>query len=232
VGGATGTTISYAATGGATLQSIADGLNSAAATASLAVLATVESNALVIRSTGYGQNAKFEVRSSNVAAGQSGVGTTAGVYDNLVGTNVAGTINGVTATGVGRLLAAPPNDPTIAGLVLNITSTAADVLGAGGSLNLGNFDYVPGVAQRLGILGNDSVDVVSGTLTAAINGHKSEIDDLKEQIDSWDRRLADREAQLKKQFAAMETALSSMKQQSSWLASQVNTLSANSNANG
>ena len=74
--------------------------------------------------------------------------------------------------------------------------------------------------------------MVSGTLTAAINGRSSEIDDLNDQIEVWDRRLADRQAQLKKQFADMETALSSMKQQSNWLASQVSTLSANNNNGG
>jgi flagellar hook-associated protein 2 len=231
VGGATGTTISYAAGAGATLQSIADGLNALAATNNLSVLATVESNALVVRSTGYGSNASFEVRSDNVAGGQTGIVTASGSFESHAGTNVAGTINGVAATGVGRLLQAPPTDPTLGGLVLTITSTAAEVSGAGGSLNLGNFTYVPGVAQRLAMLGNDSVDVVSGTLTAAINGHKSEITDLQTQIEAWDRRLALREAQIKKQFADMETALSSMKQQSSWLASQVNTLSANSASN-
>lgn len=231
VGGASGTTISFAAAAGATLQSIADGLNDQAATNNLAVLATVEGGALVIRSTGYGQNASFEVRSSLVGAGQTGVTAGAGAFEAHSGTNVAGTINGVAATGVGRLLQAPPSDPTLGGMVLTITSTAADVAAAGGTLNLGNFDYVPGVAQRVSMLGNDAVDIVSGTLTAAINGHKSEIDDLTTQIEAWDRRLALREAQLKKQFADMETALSTMKQQSSWLAGQVNTLNANSNAN-
>jgi flagellar hook-associated protein 2 len=231
VGGATGTTISYAAAAGATLQSIADGLNALATNQNLAVLASVEGGALVIRSTAYGQNAAFEVQSSNVGAGQTGVTVAAGAFEQHAGTNVAGTIDGVTATGVGRLLSLPTTAGNAAGLVLNIISTPADVTAAGGTLNLGAFNYTPGVAQRLGIVGNDAVDVVSGTLTSAINGHKSEITDLQTQIDAWDRRLALREAQIKKQFADMETALSSMKQQSSWLASQVNTLSANSASN-
>ncbi|MCU1380735.1 MAG: flagellar hook-associated 2 domain protein [Acidimicrobiales bacterium] len=229
VGGATGTTISFSAPPGATLQSIADGLNQLAATNGVAVLASVQGNALVIGSTGYGANASFEVRSSSVAVGQTGVTVAAGVFETHAGTNVAGTINGVAATGIGRLLQAPPTDVTLAGLTLAVTATAAQVSGAGGTLNLGNFDYVPGVAQRIASAGTSAVDVVSGTLTAAINGRKSEIDDLDSQIEVWDRRLADRQAQLKKQFAAMETALSSMKQQSAWLSSQVNSLNANVN---
>jgi flagellar hook-associated protein 2 len=146
------------------------------------------------------------------------------VFEKHSGTNVAGTINGVAATGIGRLLQAPPKDPTLAGLTLTITATAAQVAAAAGTLDLGNFTYVPGFAQRVASVGNDAVDVVSGTLTTAINGRQSEVDDLQVQIDSWDRRLTDRQAQLKKQFADMETALSQMKQQSQWLAGQVNSL--------
>ncbi|MCU1487289.1 MAG: flagellar hook-associated 2 domain protein [Actinomycetia bacterium] len=230
--GASGTVISYSATAGETLQSIADALNQLAATNGVAVLASVTGNALSINSTGYGANAAFQVRSSTVAGGQTGITAAAGVFENHVGTNVAGTINGVVAAGIGRLLQAPPTNPILAGLTLTISSTAADVAGAGGTLNLGNFTYVPGVAQRIASAGTNAVDVVSGTLTAAINGRSSEIDDLNDQIEVWDRRLADRQAQLKKQFADMETALSSMKQQSNWLASQVSTLSANNNNGG
>jgi flagellar hook-associated protein 2 len=169
------------------------------------------------------------VRSSTIAPGQTGVTLAAGSFESHAGTNVAGTINGVTATGVGRLLQAPPADLVLAGLTLSISATAAQVSGAGGTLDLGLFSYVPGVGQRLASAGTRAVDVVSGTLTTSINGRKSEIDDLNTQIGVWDQRLTDREAQLKKQFAAMETALSSMKQQSSWLAGQVDTLNANAN---
>jgi flagellar hook-associated protein 2 len=231
VGGATGTVVSYSAAAGSTLQSVADGLNQLLAQSALPVLASVSGSALVISSTGYGTNASFEVRSSTIAAGQTGIVAAANTWEPHTGTNVVGTINGVAATGIGRLLQAPPTDPSLAGLTLAVAATAAQVAGAGGTLDLGNFDYVPGIAQRTATVGTDATDIVSGTLTAAIDGHNSEIDDLQAQIESWDRRLADREAQLKQQFTAMETALSQMKQQSQWLAGQVNTLSANSNAN-
>ncbi|MCU1375546.1 MAG: Flagellar hook-associated protein 2 [Actinomycetia bacterium] len=229
VGGATGTTITYSALAGASLQSIADGLNAQAALGGVPVLASVQGNALQINSTGYGVNAAFDVKTNTIAAGQTGIASLAAVFQNHAGTNVAGTINGILATGVGRLLQAPPSNSILAGLTLSITSTPADVAGAGGTLNLGNFDYIPGVGQRLADASARAVDVVSGTLTTSINGRNSEIDDLNEQISVWDQRLTDREAQLKKQFAAMETALSSMKQQSSWLAGQVATLNANAN---
>jgi flagellar hook-associated protein 2 len=190
----------------------------------------VQGGALNISTTGYGQNASFEVRTSDISAGQTGIATLANTYEAHAGTNVVGTINGLAATGVGRLLQAPPTDPTLAGLVLTISATAAQVAGAGGTLDLGNFTYNPGFSQRLATVGNDAVDVVSGSLTAGINGHQSEIDDLQKQIEAWDTRLADKAAQLKKQFADMETALSQMKQQSQWLAGQVNSLNGSSSS--
>ena len=44
------------------------------------------------------------------------------------------------------------------------------------------------------------------------------------RIDSWDLRLAKRKEMLTHQFSAMETALSSLKNQSTWLAGQINSL--------
>ncbi|HEU5449658.1 MAG TPA: flagellar filament capping protein FliD, partial [Acidimicrobiia bacterium] len=63
VGGATGTTVSYSAEAGETLASVADGLNAAFASQSLAYSASVESGQLVLRSSAYGGLASFEVRS-------------------------------------------------------------------------------------------------------------------------------------------------------------------------
>jgi len=228
VGGATGTVATYSAAAGASLQSIADGLNQVIGQNGFALLASVQGGALVVSTTGYGQNAAFDIRTSAVGAGQTGIAAAANVWQNHAGTNVAGTINGIAATGVGRLLQAPPADPTLSGLVLTVSATQAQVTAAGGTLDLGNFTYSPGLAQQIATVGNDAVDVVSGTLTAAINGHQSEIDDLQQQIDAWDTRLASRAAQLRQQFSDMETALSQMKQQSQWLAGQVNSLTGNS----
>lgn len=231
IGGATGTVVSYAAGAGESLSSIADGLNTLFAQGSHAMLASVVGGSLVINTTAYGASANFEVRSSDVGAGQTGIAAAAGVYNTQSGTNVAGTINGVAATGTGQFLTAPATESPLWGLSLRITASAVDVAGAGGTLNLGDFDYVPGVAQRAASAGAYAVDAVSGTITNAVDGRNRTITDLQEQIAAWDRRLALRQATLRQQFSAMETALSSMRQQSNWLAGQVNQLAANTLSN-
>ena len=44
------------------------------------------------------------------------------------------------------------------------------------------------------------------------------------QVDAWDLRLVKRKETLTRQFTAMETALSSLRNQSTWLAGQINGL--------
>ncbi|GAB7041812.1 MULTISPECIES: flagellar filament capping protein FliD [Catenuloplanes] len=58
-------------------------------------------------------------------------------------------------------------------------------------------------------------------VTDVINGRKSLIDDMNDQISNWDIRLATRKTALTRQFANLETSLSSMKNQSNWLAGQL-----------
>jgi flagellar hook-associated protein 2 len=50
---------------------------------------------------------------------------------------------------------------------------------------------------------------------------------MRDRIDAWDRSLTLRRATLDRQFSALETALSQMQSQSSWLSSQISTLGTN-----
>ncbi len=105
------------------------------------------STAPASRSTpvGYGHNAQFDVAWD---------GTN---FSTFTGTDVAGTINGVTATGNGQQLLVPFATPGFGGLALNITGTT---LG-----DLGTFTYSPGIAQRVSTAVNDATDAVTGYIT-------------------------------------------------------------------
>ena len=88
-----------------------------------------------------------------------------------------------------------------------------------------------GIAQRL-ISVSDSAtkdrvingQTMPGLLTQAIDSRRKEIRRIDDSIAMWDIRLSRREAALKKQFAALETALGSAQQQGSWLSSQLASL--------
>ena len=99
---------SYGITAGESLSQVASGLDSAFAQAGLNLSAQVVSNgstsSLQITSADYGSQNSFSVASSG--ADELGL-----VGATFVGTDVAGTINGVAGTGDGQVLAAPTAGP-------------------------------------------------------------------------------------------------------------------------
>ncbi|WP_448642578.1 flagellar filament capping protein FliD [Geodermatophilus sp. URMC 63] len=87
---------------------------------------------------------------------------------------------------------------------------------------------VEGLAQRVQALAKRASDATTGTLTGLAKGRDSLAKDIQERIADWDTRLKLRRDMLTRQFTAMETALSSLKSQSSWLAGQLGSLPSSS----
>jgi flagellar hook-associated protein 2 len=91
----------------------------------------------------------------------------------------------------------------------------------------GNADDVPavtGIAGRLFDVAKAASDATTGSIVSLAKGKDSIATDLKNRIEAWDLRLVKRKETLTRQFTAMETALSSLKNQSTWLAGQINGL--------
>ncbi|WP_222265383.1 flagellar filament capping protein FliD [Modestobacter marinus] len=100
-------------------------------------------------------------------------------------------------------------------------------LAAGTDLIAGTGDdtlVTDGVAARLQRLALRASDSVSGSITSLAQGQDTRVDDLQDQIDAWDLRLASRRATLNAQYTALETALGTLQSQSTWLSSQINSL--------
>jgi flagellar hook-associated protein 2 len=83
---------------------------------------------------------------------------------------------------------------------------------------------VPGIAARLFDVAKSASDSATGSLVKLAEGRESSFKGIQERIDAWDLRLAKRKATLNRQFTAMETSLSSLRNQSTWLAGQINSL--------
>lgn len=81
-----------------------------------------------------------------------------------------------------------------------------------------------GWAARVATVAKAATDSYTGTLTSAITGHTSTVDRLAKSISDWDDRLELRRSTLERQYTALETALSGLQSQSSWLAGQINSL--------
>ncbi|WP_432830363.1 flagellar filament capping protein FliD [Dactylosporangium sp. CA-092794] len=81
-----------------------------------------------------------------------------------------------------------------------------------------------GFADKMAGMADKATQINTGTLAQLITSGNSAITDLNDQISDWDTRLAARQETLQRQFTAMETALGSLKNQSTWLAGQLSSL--------
>jgi flagellar hook-associated protein 2 len=213
------TAVHVLAQAGDDLQDLADKINAASSSHALGLSALVDGGDLVVRTVPYGSSPTFTMST----AGTLAVGAT------VAGLDVAGSINGVAATGNGQVLSAPSSDPTLVGLALKVTASAAQVAAAAGqagaAANLfGNFSYNPGLGQRMDSLAGAAVRAAGGTISSSITGGQSLVDELGKQIDAFEQRMVVRERALRLQFTNLETALGKMRDQSNWLAGQLGSL--------
>ena len=105
------------------------------------------------------------------------------------------------------------------------TAYAADPTAVAAQFTSGDTD---GWAARVAAAAKAASDPVSGSVTTAVSGRQSSIDPLQDSIESWDVRLELRQKSLSRQYSALETALSNLQGQGSWLASQLSTLAPSS----
>jgi flagellar hook-associated protein 2 len=212
-----GETASYGLTAGETLSQISAGLDTAFAQAGLGLSAQVvpsgSGSALQITSAEYGSQASFSVSSSG--SDQLGL-----VGSSFSGTDVAGTINGVAATGDGQVLAAPSTDPTLAGLSLLVTTP-----GITSATSLGQFTYAPGLAGGIGNLMVGAAASPNGELPTKITALQTTSKQLGTQITTEQQLVVQQQQQLEAEFNNLETTLATLKSESSYLTSMFGTSS-------
>jgi flagellar capping protein FliD len=122
-----------------------------------------------------------------------------------------------------KFVAALADDPGLAQRMVGGT-TAGNAGDDGISGSVDDVAPVTGIAGRLLAVSKAASDTATGTLLKLAESQDSMARDIKDRIDDWDLRLAKRKETLTRQFTAMETALSSLQNQSSWLAGQINSL--------
>ena len=81
-----------------------------------------------------------------------------------------------------------------------------------------------GFADRLATTAKAASDPYDGVISNSVKGHQSTIARLQDSISGWDIQLELRRTTLTRQFTALETALSRMNSQSTWLAGQISSL--------
>lgn len=160
---------------------------------------------LTITSDRYGSASKVAVSGSGAAdlLGADPVATD--------GLDVAGTINGMAATGAGQFLTGAKGSAA-EGLKIQITG---DTLGDRGTL-----DFSQGYASQLSklidtFLGGD------GLISSRTDGINRSIKDVGKSRDAFGVRLSNLEAQYRKQYTALDVMLSNMNSTSNYLTQQL-----------
>jgi len=83
----------------------------------------------------------------------------------------------------------------------------------------------PGAIKNAGVAFADKFESLATTqnnnLTSSITGRKHTIDSLNLQINNWDARLFAKREAMQKKYTGLETALSKLQSQSTWLNGQI-----------
>lgn len=190
---------------GDTIETAISKLNTALDNAGIGSLrASNEGGAIKLGQLRYGDSGSFTV------SGSAGLG----LDGTHTGVDAAGTIDGVAAEGSGRTLTSTSGNSE--GLGVTVAVTEAELAGAGGSIDLGSLSYSRGLMGELSEL-ISAYEGPEGELQLARERWTDQIDDIDSQIERFEDRLSLREATIRRQFTAMETTLSNLQGQMSFL---------------
>ena len=147
-------------------------------------------------------------------AGTEGNADQLGVGGTVRGTDVAGTIGGRAATGIGWTLTASEGDAkglavTYAGATTGAAGTFTYALGLGGTMT-----RLTDLLTRAG----------DGTIATQTSSIEQSVTSLQRRADDVQARLDRRRESLVAQFTAMEAALSRIQAQGNWLTQQLSAL--------
>lgn len=159
-----------------------------------------DSGVLVIEALEYGAGSDFTAVSDRDPDGSNsstGIGTGGGTKTD--GQDIAGTIGGESATGLGAVLTADDASENTAGVSVRYTGASTGVVGA--------VSITGGLSDILQDRVTSFTDFTNGLLKAEDNGITGQIEDIDRQIAELEKRLVDREALLRRRFAAMEEAI-------------------------
>jgi len=182
-------------------------INTALDAAGVKVSASDSGGVLTLTADEFGSAGSFTVVSDQPGSDPtfSGIGTTA---VSATGLDVAGTIGGSAATGVGQVLTGADGSP-LEGVEIRYTGTGP----ASGTLTVGADGFFTKVDDLLG----GALDKVDGLIAGRIKGIDESIRKIGDRIEDMEERLAKYEARLFAQFSALEDLMARLQSQTSFL---------------
>ncbi len=197
-------TLSVTVTSGSTLAQAVDQINAALADTTLEVVEASDSGGAISLTT----PTRFGSATTLTVANDGFFG----LDGSATGVDVTGTIGGEPATGQGQRLTADSGSPK--GLSVRSRYSTADLTGGPQTAQV-TIDQ--GLGGRLDAW-LDKVEGVGGDIAQAREEWDNRISDLDDQIQAFEGRMVIREAAIRRQFTAMETALSNLRDQGRYLA--------------
>ena len=183
-----------------------------------------ENGHLEIRSTLWGSNSKVELDTEPSASANTILGLSDGSGE--VGVDVAGTINGEPATGVGQILSGNEGNSTTDGLKIKVTLTS-DQIGEGDE---GTLTLTKGYAAIIGGSLEQYTDATTGILSTRAKTIQTQIDNIQKQIDNMEALLEKKREQLYDKFTRMEEALGQLQSQKNALSALFGSLASDSSS--
>ena len=198
---------------GSNLQTIIDKINNDNKLKDL-LTASNNSGKLQIDSKRFGSNGLFNVVSNQSPLGSnSGVGFNPGTLTN--GLDVAGTINGESAMGVGQFLTGTKTDGKALGLQIQYSGTSTG--------NAGNITFTRGMSGIVNSALTMFTDIASGITVTTEKALRDQGELIKNQIDTINKRAAASITELRAKFSQMEQQISKVQQQGARLSQLTNT---------
>lgn len=168
-----------------------------------------------ITSSTYGSTSKITLDTAISSSAYTALGLTGGTATD--GKDVAGTISGEEAEGIGQILTGKEGNSTTEGLKIKVTLDPSLVVsGTEGTISLSR-----GVAAKMFATVDNLTKSQEGTLDRRIQGMQKQIDLIGDRVEDIDARLAIRRDSLFRQFFAMEQVLGELNAQKQFLDSQL-----------
>jgi flagellar hook-associated protein 2 len=173
-------------------------------------------------SSTYGSRSRIETMLSAANSAYSSIGLSGNTSIHY-GKDVAGTINGESATGKGRVLTGDEDNATTAGLKLEITLTESQLgNGAEGAVT---------VTRGFASVYQEALDYITrseeGLIAGKTRSLQNQVDSMDRQIKDIDDRLANRRITLEKKWYDLEMALAELQTEQDYLSSQLENIQSN-----
>jgi len=136
------------------------------------------------------------------------------VNGTFSGLDVAGSINGESATGFGQTLTGDDDENNVEGLSVLYTGT--------GTGHAGYVSLTLGVAELFEQALDSITDSLEGNIAYKEESLENSINNFDAQIERMERRLDMKMEMMINKFVAMEVALGKIQSQSTWLTGQIN----------